>query len=129
MRIVLLADKGRTDLLVNFCIAYRNVLSGHELVSLVNTAQLIKDATDIRVFSLSEEMIVALEMLASRVLFNEVDSVIYLQDPKSADYNMTNPLMRACDMNNIPYATNMATAELLILALQRGDLEWRELLH
>ena len=33
-------------------------------------------------------------------------------------------VMRLCDMHNIPLATNLATAELLVMALDRGDLEW-----
>jgi len=60
---------------------------------------------------------------------NEMDMLIFLQNPenpKSHEPNLFN-LGKLCDIHNIPYATNVATAELLIKALDRGDLDWREL--
>ena len=70
-----------------------------------------------------------MDQLASRAMYNEVDAVIYLRDPLLGDYNAPNPLMKACDINSIPYATNIATAEILVLAIDRGDLDWRELVR
>ena len=37
--------------------------------------------------------------------------------------------IRYCDKHNVPIATNLASAEMLIMGLQRGDLDWREMLH
>ena len=60
---------------------------------------------------------------------NEIDLVIFLRDPltpKSHEPDV-NSVVRLCDTHNIPLATNLATAELLIKSLDRGDLEWREM--
>ena len=129
MNIVLLADNRKNELLVNFCIAYSQILSRHDLFSLFNSARLIRDAAKVEVGGLSADLISGLDQLASRASYNEIDAVIYLRDPLLEEYDQPNPLMKACDTNSIPIATNIATAELLVLAIDRGDLDWRELVR
>lgn len=129
MNIVLLADHRKHELLVNFCIAYSQILARHTMFSLFNTARLIRDATRLNVTGLSTEISGSLDQLASRASYNEIDAVIYLRDPLMESYDMPNSLLKACDTSSIPLATNLATAELLVLALDRGDLDWRELVR
>ncbi len=129
MNIVLLADHRKHELLVNFCIAYSQILKHHDMYSLFNTSRLIRDASRLDVISLSTEISGSIDQLASRAMYNEVDAVIYLRDPMLDTYDAPNALLRACDTNSIPVATNIATAEVLVLALDRGDLDWRELIR
>ena len=129
VNIILLADSRKNELLVNFCIAYSNILSRHEVSSLQSMAKLLAGATRLDVKGLPADIAGGMDQLASRALYNEVDAVIYLRDPQLGDYGAPNPLMKACDINSIPYATNIATAELLVLAIDRGDLDWRELIR
>lgn len=129
MNIVLLADNRKNELLVNFCIAYSQILKRHNLYALFNSARLIRDATRLDIVSLSTDISGSMDQLASRAMYNEIDAVIYLRDPLLDSYDMPNPLLRACDTNSIPVATNIATAEILVLALDRGDLDWRELVR
>lgn len=129
MKIVLLADSRKNELLVNLCIAYRQLLDKHELYSVYNTATLISHSADISVDGLSTDYSGGFEQLASLATFNELDAVIYLRDTQMDFYDMPNPLLKACDYNSIPYATNLASAEVLILAIDRGDLDWRELIR
>ncbi|MDW7656584.1 MAG: methylglyoxal synthase [Bacillota bacterium] len=129
MNIVLLADHRKHELLVNFCIAYSQILARHTMFSLFNTARLIRDATRLNVTGLSTEISGSLDQLASRASYNEIDAVIYLRDPLMESYDLPNSLLKACDTSSIPLATNLATAELLVLALDRGDLDWRELVR
>jgi methylglyoxal synthase len=129
VNVVLLADNRKNELLVNFCIAYSQILSRHELYSLFNTARLIRDASKIQITGLSSDLVSGLDQMASRASYNEIDAVIYLRDPLISDYDQPNPLMKACDTNSIPVATNIATAELLVLAIDRGDLAWRDLVR
>ena len=129
MNVVLLADNRKNELLVNFCIAYSQILSRHELYSLFNTARLIRDAAKVQVTGLATDLVSGLDQLASRASYNEVDAVIYLRDTLIDEYDQPNALMKACDTNSIPIATNIATAELLVLAIDRGDLDWRELVR
>lgn len=129
VKIVILADNRKNELLINFCIAYSQILSNHELYSLTHTARLLEGPSDLTFHGISTDIVGGLDRLASRAAFNEIDAVIYIQDPMSDDYLRPNPLMRACDSNSIPYASNIASAELLVLAIDRGDLDWRELIR
>lgn len=128
MNIVLMADSRKNELLINFCIAYKQLLSKHTLISLFNTSQLISEATDLPLIGLSTDLVAGIDQIASRVTYNEIDAIIYLRDQLAPNYNLPNRLFRACDKQNIPLASNLAMAELLILAIDRGDLAWRELI-
>ena len=129
MKIILLADSRKNELLVNFCIAYRQLLMKHDLFSMHNTAKLLQTSADLDVFGLSMDYAGGFDQLASRAMFNEIDSVIYLRDTQIPFYDEPNSLLKACDYNNRPYATNLASAEILILGIDRGDLDWRELIR
>lgn len=128
VKIILLADNRKNELLVNFCTAYSQILIRHETFSVSNTAKLIGEATNIRVTGVSTDITGGFDQFASKVLYNEIDAVLYLRDPMLDEYTVPNALLKACDTNQIPYATNIATAEILVLAIDRGDLDWRELL-
>jgi len=126
MKIVLMADNRKNELLVNFCIAYKPLLLKHQLISVYNTAKYLKSAVDIEVSGLSVDYSSGLEQLAARAQFNEIDCVIYLRDGRNEQQlKDAHELLNVCDYNNIPYATNLATAETLILAIDRGDFDWR----
>ena len=125
MKIVLMADNRKTELLVNFCIAYKPLLEKHQLISVYNTAKLLKSAADLDVSGLSVDYSSGFEQLASRAEFDEIDCVIYLRDAAADAESASSDLLKTCDSNNIPYATNLATAEILILAIDRGDLDYR----
>ena len=129
MKIVLLADNRKNELLLNLCIAYRQLLDKHELYSVYSTATLISNSADIKIEGLSTDYSGGFDQLASRAMFNELDAIIYLRDTQMSFYDEPNPLLKACDYNSIPYATNLASAEVLILAIDRGDLDWRELVR
>lgn len=126
MKIVLLADNRKTELLVNFCIAYRSLLEKHQLISVYNTAKLIKSTVDLEISGLSVDYESATEQLANRAIFSEIDAVIYLRDGRLSTPGKANGLLDVCDSNNIPYASNIAMAEILILAIDRGDLDYRQ---
>lgn len=129
MKIALLANSRKNDLLINFAIAYRHILSKHELVSFFFTAKLLEESVKLDVSSLTGDYAAGLAQLAARALYNEIDVVIYLRDVMAPDYDEPNPLQKACDINNIPFASNLAEAEMVVLGIDRGDLDWRELLH
>lgn len=129
MKIILLADSRKNELLVNFCIAYSNILSRHEVAALQSMSTLLLASANLEVEGLSADFSGGMDQLASRAMYNEIDAVVYLRDPQLAGYDESNSLLKACDVNSIPYATNIATAELLVLAIDRGDLDWRELVR
>ena len=69
------------------------------------------------------------QQLGAQIEHNQIDLVIFLRDPVQPKRHEpdVNNVVHLCDVHNIPIATNLATAELLIKSLDRGDLEWREM--
>lgn len=132
MRIVLLADNRKNELLINFCIAYKQLLKRHQLLSTLNLARLLEENVGLNVTGVPSDLVGGLGQITQRVGYNEIDAVIHLRDTRqqSTEYNKYGrSLLDICDVNTIPYASNIATAEILILAIDRGDLDWRELVH
>ncbi len=128
MNIGLIAHDSKKKLMQNFCIAYRGILSKHELYATGTTGRLVEEVTNLNIHKYLAGHLGGQQQLASQIEHNEMDMVIFLRDPltpKSHEPNV-NDVVRLCDTYNIPLATNVATAELLIKALGRGDLEWRE---
>lgn len=129
MNIGLIAHDSKKKLMQNFCIAYRGILSKHELYATGTTGRLVEEVTNLNVHKYLAGHLGGQQQLASQIEHSEMDMVIFLRDPltpKSHEPNV-NDVVRLCDTYNIPLATNLATAELLIRALGRGDLEWREM--
>ena len=121
-----MADNRKTELLVNFCIAYKSLLEKHQLISVYNTAKLLKSSADLDVSGLSVDYSSGFEQLASRAEFNGIDCVIYLRDGRTKGESNPGELLDVCDQNIIPYATNIASAEILITAIDNGALDYRE---
>lgn len=113
----------------NFCIAYRGILSKPELYATGTTGRLIVEVTNLNVHRYLAGHLGGQQQLAAQIEHNQMDLVIFLRDPLNPKQHEpdVNNVVKLCDMYNIPLATNLATAELLIKALDRGDMEWREL--
>lgn len=129
MNIGLIAHDSKKKLMQNFCIAYRGILGKHELFATGTTGRLIEEATNLPIHKYLAGHLGGVQQLGADISNNNMDLVIFLRDPltpKSHEPNVNN-VIRLCDMHNIPLATNLATAELLIHALDRGDLDWREM--
>ncbi len=129
MNIGLLADNSKKRLMQNFCIAYRAILSKHTLFATGATGRLVEEVTNLSVHKFLSGNLGGVEQLAAQIENNEIDMMIIFCDPaETGSYeNGVDDIIRLCDMYSIPLATNIATAELLIKALERGDLEWREM--
>ena len=123
MEIALMADDKKKELMIQFCIAYAGILSKHNLCATGATARLISEATGLTIEPYLGGVQGGGEQVFARISCDEIDLVIYFRDPQSAEESLD--FSRICDVHNIPYATNLAGAEVLILALQRGDLDWR----
>ena len=130
MNIALMAQDAKKELMVRFCIAYRGVLSRHKLCATATTGKLVSDATDLRVIRFLDGNQGGYQQIASRVSCGEIDMVVLFRDAVHPELmgRAEEDLLRLCDVHIIPVATNIATAEVLIHGLERGDLEWREIL-
>ena len=129
MNVGLVAHDAKKKLMQNFCIAYRGILSRHELYATGTTGRLVEEVTNLTVHKYLAGHLGGEQQLAAQIEANQLDALIFLRDPiqpSNHEPEIKN-VLRLCDVHNIPIATNLATAELLVIALDRGDLEWREL--
>ena len=130
MNIAIIAHDEKKELMVQFCIAYCGVLSRHHICATDTTGKIVSEATGLEIQKFLSGRQGGDQQIAARIACNEIDMLIFLRDPlkpKPHEPNDMN-LLRLCDMHNIPVATNIATAELLIHGLERGDLDWRNIL-
>lgn len=128
MNIAISAQDAKKELMVRFCIAYCGVLSRHKLCSTAATGKLVSEATGLNITTFLGSVQGGCEQIASRVSCGEIDMVLFFRDATRPDLmgDSENDLLRLCDLRTIPLATNLATAEVLIHGLERGDLDWRK---
>ena len=129
MNVGLMAHDAKKKLMQNFCIAYRGILCKHQLFATGTTGRLVEEVANLNVHKYLAGHLGGEQQMAAQIEHNQLDLMIFLRDPiqpKTHEPNV-NDIVRLCDMYDIPMATNLATAELLVRALDRGDLEWREM--
>lgn len=128
MNIALIAHDSKKELIVQFCIAYCGILSRYNICATGTTGKLVSEATGLQIQRFMSGSQGGDQQLASSISCNEVDLLLFFRDPLTAKSHEPNDIniLRLCDVHNIPVATNIATAEALIHALERGDLDWRE---
>ena len=129
MNVAFIAHDTKKKLMQNLCIAYRSILLKHCLYATGTTGRLIEEATGLNNRKFLAGSIGGEEQLGALIEQNQMDLVIFFRDPLSARNNEPdiNKVIRLCDMHNVPLATNIGSAELLLKSLDRGDLEWREM--
>ncbi len=131
MNIALIAHDKKKELMVQFCIAYKGIFAKHNLVATGTTGGLIIDATGLEVHKFLAGSQGGDQQIGARIAYNEIDLVLFFRDPltsKSYEPDVLN-ILRLCDIHNIPVATNVATAEVLILGLDKGYLDWRNIVN
>lgn len=129
MTIALIAHDAKKELMVQFCIAYCGILSQHTLVATGTTGRTVSEATGLRINKFMAGSQGGSQQIASRIGCDEIDLLLLFRDPLNPKPHEPDEasLLRLCDVHNIPVATNIATAEVLIHGLERGDLDWREI--
>ena len=131
METAIIACDQKKELMTQFCIAYCGILSKHNIYATEITGRYISEATGLKIERMMAGSQGGTEQIASRIAFNEIDLLLYFRDTTGApvfnenEYN----LLRLCDIYNVPFATNIASAEALVLALDQGTLDWRELVN
>ena len=131
MNIALIAHDSKKELMVQFCIAYCRVLSQHTLVATGTTGKMVAESSGLPVQRFLPGSHGGAQQITARIACNEIDLLLFFRDPITAKPDEPNDidLLRLCDVHNIPFATNIATAEVLIHGLERGDLGWRDIVN
>ncbi len=131
MNIAIIAHDAKKELMVQFCIAYCGVLSRHNLFATGTTGKLVSEATGLEIVRFLSGGQGGSQQIASRISCDEIDLVLVFRDPLNPKPSEPDEkvLLNLCDVHNIPVATNIATAEVLIHGLERGDLDWRDIVR
>ena len=128
MNIALIASDTKKNLMQNLCVAYHHILAKHTLFATGTTGALIESVTNLHIHKFLSGTLGGEKQICAQIANNKIDMVIFLRDSSmmGGSHDHTE-IMRLCDAHVIPLATNLATSELLIMALERGDLDWRNL--
>ncbi|WP_126427246.1 methylglyoxal synthase [Brevibacillus marinus] len=131
MRIALIAHDRKKEEMVQLALAYEAILAEHELYATGTTGSRIMEHTALQITRLLSGPLGGDQQIGALVAHNELDLIIFLRDPLAAQPHEPDitALLRLCDVHQIPFATNMGTAEILLKAVERGELAWREQLH
>ena len=130
MNIAIMSHDNRKDLMVQFCTAYAGILSKHTLFATNTTGHMVSEATGLDVHCFLSFAHGGCQQIGARIAYNDIDLVLFFDDPNSPSMaEDVTYISRLCDQNNIPYASNIATAEMLVLGLARGDLDWRDIVN
>lgn len=131
MNIALIAHDSKKELLVQFCIAYCGILSRHSLCATGTTGKLVAEATGLDIQKFLSGKQGGDQQIAARIACNEIDLLLFFRDPLSRKPHEPNEsnMFKLCDVHNIPFATNVATGEVLVRALDRGDFDWRNIVN
>ena len=130
MNIALMAHDNKKELMVQFCTAYCGILAKHTLCATARTGQQIAEATGLTIHRFLSFAHGGGQQIAARIAYNEFDLVIFFNDPSREDMQGDiSYISRLCDQNNIPFANNLATAEMLVLGLDQGYLDWRDIVN
>lgn len=135
MEIAIIAHDSKKELMTQFCIAYCGILSKHSISATSITGKYISDATGLNIERLLAGKQGGVQQIASRIAYDEIDMVLFFRSTTQPLTNnpeqeeLESNLIRMCDLHNVPIATNIATAEALVSALDRGDFDWREIVN
>lgn len=130
MYLALMSHDNKKDLMVQFCSAYAGILSRHVLCATNTTGRMISEATGLKIHLFLSCQHGGSQQIGARIAYNEMDMVLFFVDPNDSSLEEESLYISSlCDQNNIPYASNAATAEMLLLGMDRGDLDWRKIIN
>lgn len=130
MNIALLAHDRKKELMIQFCIAYCGILSKHTICATNTTGRMVSEVTGLPVALYLSCSQGGDQQIGARIAYNEIDLVLFFCDPVGNEsYKEVDNIARLCDQHNIPFASNLATAEVLVQGLRRGDLDWRNIVN
>ena len=131
MKIALIAHDRKKDLMVQMTTAYKEILEKHELYATGTTGQRIAEATGLKVHRYKSGPLGGDQQIGAMLAADDLDMVIFLRDPLAAQPHEPDvtALIRLSDVYEIPLATNIGTAEILIRGLALGLADFREIVH
>ncbi|WP_082234010.1 methylglyoxal synthase [Halobacillus massiliensis] len=130
MNIALVAHDKKKEEMIHFSTAYKDILKKHTLFATGTTGTKIEKATDLQVEKFQSGPLGGDQQIGAKIAEEKMDLIIFLRDPLTAQPHEPDitALLRLCDVHQIPVVTNLAGAEIVIRALERGELDWRKIM-
>ncbi|ANU17346.1 methylglyoxal synthase [Planococcus maritimus] len=127
MNIALVAHDRKKDDLIQFALAYKPILAKHQLYATGTTGSRLVEGTGLAVHRFQSGPLGGDQQIGAMIAQNEMDMIIFFRDPLTAQPHEPDvtALIRLCDVYQIPLATNMGTAEVLLKGLENGLVDWR----
>lgn len=131
MKIALIAHDRKKELMVKLTLAYQPILKKHELFATGTTGLKISEATGLSVHRFKSGPLGGDQQIGAMISEDKLDMVIFLRDPLAAQPHEPDvtALIRLSDVYEIPLATNIGTAEILLRGLQAGFADFRNVVH
>ena len=122
MKIALIAHDKKKDEIIELAKSYKEVLAGHELFATGTTGTLIMGETGLPIFRMKSGPLGGDQQIGAMIADGNMDLVIFLRDPLTAQPHEpdVSALLRLCDVQKIPLATNLSSAEIMLEALKNG---------
>lgn len=122
MKIALIAHDKKKSIITDIAVKYRDVLAQHELYATGTTGTLIMGETGLTINRMKSGPLGGDQQIGSMVAECQLDLVIFLRDPLTAQPHEpdVSALLRLCDVNSIPLATNAKSAEIMLSAIRDG---------
>ena len=122
MKIALIAHDKKKDTMIKLAIKYQDVLAGHELYATGTTGTLVMGETGLKITRMKSGPLGGDQQIGSMVAEGKLDLIIFLRDPLTSQPHEpdVSALLRLCDVQSIPLATNCKSAEIMLDALKAG---------
>ena len=129
MRIALIAHDKKKQKMINLAVQFKDVLAKHEIYATGTTGTMVMGETGIKINRMKSGPLGGDQQIGSMIANSELDLVIFLRDPLTAQPHEpdVSALMRLCDVTNIPLATNISSAEVMLRALERNEIPCRKI--
>ncbi len=129
VNIALIAHDRKKKTMVNLTMAYKRILKSHTLYATGTTGHRIMEATGLDVHCFKSGPLGGDQQIGALISENKMDLIIFLRDPLASQPHEpdVNALIRLSDVYEVPLATNVGTAEVLIRGLAAGFLDFREI--
>ena len=116
MKIALIAHDKKMDAMIELAVRYKEVLSAHELCATGTTGTLVMGETGLPIKRMKSGPLGGDQQIGSMIAEGKLDMVIFLRDPLTAQPHEpdVSALLRLCDVQNIPLATNVNSARIML---------------
>jgi methylglyoxal synthase len=131
MNIALIAHDKKKEDIIRFSKKYYSILSKHQLFATGTTGMRIADEADLKVTRFQSGPLGGDQQIGSKIASEEMHMVVFFRDPLTAQPHEPDisALLRLCDVHQIPVATNLAMADIMIQALDHDDFEWKNIIE